>query len=390
MTFRPTDDEIARMLRARGSREVPPELRDAIETAVHREARRARRVRRSVGRPALLLAAAIALGAVAGAVSLIGSQFQSSPRHAPAVLARDPDAQSLVFADGTAADDPLRRLATEHDRSERRGHVRGCGPGLHRLRGWLHRGRFGIRRFGVHRTKAIVWTSEDGVVWRVASDDREFEGFWPFTVATNEQGIVLGGFYESGVSPRAPAILSSRDGRAWTKVANLSANLVAALPDRFIAAASGEKAMIWSSSDAHERTRWPSSARPRSTGSASCARATEFGWRRSERKPRGSTWGRCGPHLPASSMRWQRLDLEVDPEDRSYEWMRDVAASASDDGLLDSRCEATAAGSTPGHRLTDSRGIRSATRSAMAGSNPSRSPQRLRGSSCRVSSAPTR
>jgi len=64
MTFRPTDEDISRMLGARGSREVPADLRDAIEAAVLGEQRRTRRARRSIGRPTLLLAAAVALGAL--------------------------------------------------------------------------------------------------------------------------------------------------------------------------------------------------------------------------------------------------------------------------------------------------------------------------------------
>jgi hypothetical protein len=333
MTFRPTDEDIARMLGARGSREVPADLRDAIEAAVLGEQRRTRRARRSIGRPTLLLAAAVALGAVGGAASLIGSQLRS-PQHAPAVVEPSVVTATASPRSISPSNEPTTTLFADWKPST-------IGPSTRSAFGAVvsDLAAFGDGYIAVGTeysdstltvSKAIAWTSDDGSAWRVVSNDQDLAGFSPTAVAANDAGIVLGGFYPSDNVSEAPAILFSTDGRAWTKVANLSATLVAALPDRFIAAASGEKAMIWSSSDGHEWAKvadlgqaWISRLRVVRAGDG--LRVAAIGTQ-IDGFNAGTMWTASASKLDA----WQRLDLE----DGSYEWMRDVAASASDEGLL--------------------------------------------------------
>ena len=333
MTFRPTDDDITQMLRVRGSREMPGDLRAAVTAAVQAQPRRSGRLRPRSDRPALLLAAAIALVSIAGAVSLVGSQLEPEPRQVPAPVmpsvipaTATPDAES-------SPSEPTTTLFGDWQPSViGRSNTSGLGDVVTDLTVY----RDGYIAVGFEypdstrtETKAIVWTSADGSEWRAASnDDRDLEGFSPYSVAANDSGIVLVGTYQDQTESRTYGALVSTDARSWNRVEAPSISQIAALPDRFIAASSGDKATIWTSPDGHEWTKeadlgpaWISRLRVLHIGDGLRVAAIgtlEDGF------GAGRMWTASASMLDA----WQRLDLEAG----DYEWMRDVAAS--DAGLL--------------------------------------------------------
>ena len=264
MTFRVTDDEIARMLRDRAAVDVPVDLRDAIAMALHADATdHPRRVSRSWLRPGLLVAAALALVSVAGIGLMTGSRRAPNPDLG---LVQPVPTATTAARSSVPTATPQTPPAT----------LQPSGPYVNWVASSIDLGSRALAanvvdltasddgfiavaaasRGGIELTdQTVIWTSVDGNSWQLRPADASLEQFVPAAVAANAAGIVIAGTATTAPEGETGAVLVSGAGDTWERVATPQFGSVVALPDRFVAATRlGQPASIWTSPDGRSWT----------------------------------------------------------------------------------------------------------------------------------------